>query len=309
MKKQNTYNLNLSILNYCLKSISIIAFGLILSFPLSLNAQEENQKEVKIHKPVRSTFESVWLIDNQSVVTNSKGTIEMDILHRFGTVDNGYDDLLGMFAPSNIRLGFSYGLTDKLMLGFGITKANFIWDFNLKYAILTQTRDNYLPISVTYFGNAGLDSRDESNFVNTTDRFSYFHQLIIARRFNSAFSIQIAPSISHFNAVVGRLDENNEKEGLMKNDQLAISAGARYVVGSTMAIIAEYSQPITKHLDNNPSPNLSLGIEINTSSHAFQIFLANYYNIVPQRNSMFNQNDYQDGAFLIGFNITRLWNL
>ena len=35
---------------------------------------------------------------------------------------------------------------------------------------------------------------------------------------------------------------------------------------------------------------------------------ANYKAIVPQRNIMFNQNNMFEGDFMIGFNITRLWN-
>jgi len=75
-----------------------------------------------------------------------------------------------------------------------------------------------------------------------------------------------------------------------------------------LALIASYDQPITEHLSNNPSPNISFGIEIATSAHAFQIFLGNYKSIVPQRNNVFNANDFGDGELLIGFNITRLWN-
>ena len=37
-----------------------------------------------------------------------KGTFEMDIMHRFGTLETGYEDFYGFFAPSNIRLGFDY---------------------------------------------------------------------------------------------------------------------------------------------------------------------------------------------------------
>ena len=73
-------------------------------------------------KPVKNTFESIWIIDNQTVLVPIKGTFEMDIMHRFGTVKNGYDDLWGFFAPSNIRLGVAYAPINKLYLGAGITK-------------------------------------------------------------------------------------------------------------------------------------------------------------------------------------------
>src|SRR5687767_2316643 len=63
-------------------------------------------------KPVKNTFGSIWIIDNQTVMVPVKKTFEMDIMHRFGTVGNGYEDFWGMFAPSNIRLGVSYAPID-----------------------------------------------------------------------------------------------------------------------------------------------------------------------------------------------------
>jgi hypothetical protein len=58
----------------------------------------------------------------------------------------------------------------------------------------------------------------------------------------------------------------------------------------------------------DPEDGLSVGVEFRTSSHAFQIFLSNYNGIVPQKNVMFNQNNFFDGDILIGFTITRLYN-
>src|SRR5688500_3684505 len=63
---------------------------------------------VKKPKPVKNTFQSIWLIDNQTVMVPIKKTFEMDIMHRFGTVENGYEDFWGFFSRSNISLGFNY---------------------------------------------------------------------------------------------------------------------------------------------------------------------------------------------------------
>ena len=67
---------------------------------LALDSQAMAPKKAK---PVKNTFGSVWLIDNQTVIVPIKGTFEFDIQHRFGTVKNGISDLAGFFAPSNIR--------------------------------------------------------------------------------------------------------------------------------------------------------------------------------------------------------------
>src|SRR5476651_2736685 len=95
-------------------------------------------------------------------------------------------------------------------------------DWNLKYSIIKKTRDNSMPISITYFGNAAMDTRKKDNttlFVTTSDRFSYFNQIIIARKFSDKVSIQVAPSMSHFNNLEGYLDANTGKVlPLLKND-------------------------------------------------------------------------------------------
>jgi len=88
-----------------------LLFGCLLTVPVALFAQDSTRPEkpvVKKPKPVKNTFNSVWLIDDQTVMVPVKGTFEMDIQHRFGTVQNGYKDLWGVYGSSDIRLGFAY---------------------------------------------------------------------------------------------------------------------------------------------------------------------------------------------------------
>ena len=264
---------------------------------------------VKKTKLVKNTFGSTWMIDNQTVMVPIKGTLEMDIQHRFGTVDNGKKDLWGIFAPSNIRLALSYAPVNKLFVGVGITRERTQVDFNAKYALLQQTVNNKVPVSVTYFGNVVIDAREKSKFRESVHRFSYFNQLIIARKITKNFSAQVAPSFSWFNNVEAYVDSKGQIQKKMKNGHLAISVLGKYSITEKSAIIVGYDQPLTQHTTNNPDPNISFGFETTTSSHAFQVFAGNYYGIVPQSNNVYNQNNYRDGQFVIGFNIIRLWNL
>ncbi len=277
-------------------------------------------------KPVKNTFSSVWIIDNQTVMVPVKGTFEMDIQHRFGTVTKGYDDFWGFFAPSNIRLGVYYAPINKLYVGIGITKANMLWDASAKYSIITQTKGKY-PVSITYYGNVAYDTRkdaDKSLFKYPEQRVSFFNQVIIARKISDKFSVQIAPSVSHQNSVNGYYTKNDStgKEIFeeMKHNHFAVAVSARYKLTNVTSLLINYDQPITKHATKNPLPNLSFGVEFNTSNHSFQLFCGNYAFLSPQRNNLFNTNapfTYTDnltkkkvsgGQFLIGFNITRLWN-
>ena len=59
---------------------------------------------------------------------------------------------------------------------------------------------------------------DKFDFIQ--DRYSYFNQVIIAKRFTPELSLQVAPSISHFNAV----------DAGTKNDMIAIAFGGRYKI-------------------------------------------------------------------------------
>lgn len=259
-------------------------------------------------KPVKNTFESVWIIDNQTVMVPIKGTFELDIQHRFGTWENGYEDFFGLFASSNIRLGANYAPIPKLYVGVGITKYNMLWDANAKYAIVQQMTDNHWPVSITYYGNMAIDSRPADNFQNFSDRLTYFNQIIIARKVSEKFSVQVAPSLSHTNVVNGYYSEPGKVSEERKHDHFAVAVSGRYKVKEAMSILANYDQPITKHKSGNPHPNLSFGLEISTSAHAFQFFVGQYYYLSPQQNNMYNRNDYQSNQWLIGFNITRLWN-
>lgn len=290
-------------------SLFLVKFFLLMLMAGNLAAQDSTAvAAVKKVKPVKNTFGSVWVMDNQTVMVPIKGTFEMDIQHRFGTVDNGKKDLWGIFAPSNIRIGLGYSPISKLFIGAGITKERMQVDFNGKYALLQQTTDNKMPVSVTYFGNIVVDARDASNFRYGVHRFSYFNQLIIARKITEKFSAQVAPSFSWFNNIEGYVDDKGIIQKKMHNGHLAVSVLGRYKISEKSAIVVGYDQPLTQHLTNNPHPNICFGFETTTSAHAFQVFAGNYYGIVPQSNNMFNQNDFRDRQFVIGFNITRLWN-
>ncbi|MEQ9469028.1 MAG: DUF5777 family beta-barrel protein [Ekhidna sp.] len=262
----------------------------------TIAAQEADSiQSKKVDKPERAAFQSGWLIDNPTGLINSKGTFQFDIQHRFGVIESGNRDLLGMWGPSNIRLALSYAISNRITLGFGTLKDSRMQDFNLKAGLLQQTRSGSVPVSLAYYGNIAIDARESEFFPKSSNRYSYFSQLIITRRFNRIVSMQIAPSYSHYNLVSPELD----------NSQFAVALGGKVSISDKTAILIDYSQPLSQNTDN---PGLSLGIEMSTGLHAFQVFVGNYNGILPQRNYILNENRLSENQFLIGFNINRLWN-
>lgn len=278
--------------------------ALLVVLFISISTSAQTQRDSLAERPARPAFESSFIINNPSNVLFPKKTLEIQIKHRFGVINSGGNDLFGIWAPSNIRLGATFAVSDRFTLGFGTTRFNRLQDFSLKAAIFRQTRSNSMPVSVSYYGNFTIDARPKENFASDQDRFSFFNQLIITRRFGPNLSLQVAPSVSHYNLV----DEN------YRNDKIALGIGGRYKISLQTSILVDANLPFTHHLngakfDADPEPGLAIGVEFSTAGHAFQIFVANYSGIVPQQDTMFNQNDFFKGDILFGFNITRAYRL
>jgi hypothetical protein len=162
-----------------------------------------------------------------------------------------------------------------------------------------------MPVSLSYYGNFVMDLRTKDAFgpaerFRQIHRLSYFTQIIVARKINNMFSVQIAPSVTYFNSV----PQNIDSTAGYKNLNIGLSAGARANLFGSHSVILEYDQLLTKqNIAVQPKPNLSLGWEIGTATHSFQVFVANYNQIINQRNLAFNTNDFKKGEYLIGFNI------
>ena len=290
----------------------------IMAFMLSCFsgfAQEEATEEPAKERPARPAFESGLLFDGATTTLQPSKTLEMIIQHRFGTMDNGVKDLYGIWAPSNIRLGMNYSILNNLMVGIGTTKFNKMQDIQVKYNVLQQTRSNKIPVTISLYEVVGIDgSSDEKFGVNYkfSNRFNYFTQIIISRRFNDMFSLQIAPGFTHYNSVDSTLD--HDRLSFSFAGRVKFSPQSSLVIGADIPLrvqgISEHSKDFNKTNANwnQLLPNINIGYEVSTSTHAFHLYLASGQGILPQENIMFNKNDFFSKGILIGLNITRLWS-
>jgi hypothetical protein len=261
-------------------------------------------------EPVMPAFETLTLVDGQTTASPYKGQFMLEIQHRFSEIKE-INDLFGIYGSANTRIGFSYGITDKLMLGVGTTRRNMLQDLEWKYAILTQT--SKMPISLSYHGNAVLDARDKKFFGTEEDyiasdpsryesthfafpfvaRLSFLNQIIVSSRVGEKVSLQVAPTFVWHNAV---------PEGY-NNANASINFGGRFQVLGFHSIILEYEQPLID-AEQNVYPNLAFGLELGTSTHSFRVFASTYDYIVRNQSMAFNSNNPWDGDFRFGFNIT-----
>ena len=291
---------------------------LAIAFTIS-NAQEEATSS----EPVYAPFQSGILIDQQTGVIYDNKTLEFIIQHKFGPVENGRSDLWGIYAPgANVRLALNYVPLTNFQIGAGITKNNMYTDFNAKWTVLEQTTDNSVPVAVTLYGVAAIDGRSDNDFgtgqvvdskavplpapsdINFTDRFSYFSQLLIGRKFSEWLSVQAGASFTHYNMVPMDYD----------HDVVGLHFGGRAKFSNQSSLIFNYDLPLKiesiseqTDWDTFAKPNLSVGVEIATYTHAFQIYVGSADGILPQDVMVYNQKDWSNGGPAFGFTITRLW--
>jgi hypothetical protein len=285
----------------------VLSFAsLLLLLTLGYQAFAQQDSTGPDRRPVKEVFNSSLLIDQQTNIGPYKGGLELIIHHRFGTMNNGLSDLAGVYAASNIRLGFNYGITERLSVGIGTERFNKMQDIYAKYLVLQQKRTG-MPISLSYLTQIGIDARNKEIFGKDTafvNRISYFNQVIISRKFSSKLSLQFAPSFVHFNAV----------DSTKRNDYLGISIGGRVKVHNEMSIIATYDQGFAMLGDveyngekvGTPKPSFGLGLEIGSPTHCFMVFASNSSDITPQKNLAYNKSSVADGfkGIRLGFNLT-----
>ncbi len=264
--------------------------------------------------PVRLPFESGYLIDNQTNQIPSAKSMEFVIQHRFGSMTNGIEDIFGIYGTANTRLGLNYSITDWLQIGAGTTKNYKLQDFALKVSLLKQSRDNKIPVAVTYYGNLSIEATDKENWGQNfkfADRLAYFNELMVTRKFCDWFTFELGGSFTHFNKV----------DSLYEHDKIALHFATRFKFSSQSSVIINCDVPLKingikewHEFTDPPAPNFGLGYEVSTSTHVFQFFVSSSNYLVPQYNVMWNQNNPFDSKenfwsnIFIGFNITRLWN-
>lgn len=291
----------------------ILIIAVLMAVNLSF-AQEEQEKTKTKDRPVREPFGSGLLIDNQTSQMPPAKTLEMQIQHRFGTMQNGFTDLFGIYAQANTRMGFNYSIRDNLLVGYGLTRTNMYSDFQVKWNVLQQTRKDQIPVFVTLYGNLAIDGRNESVFYSKgdestysfTNRFAYFSQLIVGRKFNDWFSLQLHTSFTHYNKV--NEGKDHDVIGFGFNGRLKFSPQSSFTFQYDMPLKIKGIQE-NQNFDQHALPNFGIGYEVATSTHAFQIFITTSNGIIPQHIYMYNYNDWTHGVtgLLFGFNITRLW--
>jgi hypothetical protein len=269
-------------------------------------AQDDLMNTLEAQQPkkefVTNAFKSSRVINGHSMEFIGAGVLDFRILHRFGRVNQGFNELFGLDQAS-MRMGFDYGVTKNFTIGIGRTTFQKELDGFLKYRLLWQSKGKKSsPISLVLVAGSSINTlKNTSNTqkITFTSRTGYYYQTIIGRKFSNKFSLQLSPTLVH----------RNEVDATDENDIFAAGIGARYKVSKRMALVVDYfyvanGLPSTK--GENP---LSIGVDIETGGHVFQLHFSNTSGMNERAFITNTTNSWADGDIQFGFNLSRVFTI
>jgi len=252
-----------------------------------------------------ATFKSTRVMNGHSIERMQKGQLDVRISHRFGTINSGLYNFYGL-DQATIHLGMEYGITNWLMVGIGRGTYEKTVDGFAKFSILRQSNGaKEMPVSLSFFSSVainGLHSSDPTRTNYFSSRLAYTNQVLVARKFSKTLSFQLMPTMVHRNLVTTELDPN---------DLWAMGAGGRVKLSKRISLNAEYYHVVNKsNFMSQPIYDpLSVGIDIETGGHVFQIILTNSTATIEKGFIGETTGKWTKGDIHIGFNISRVFNL
>ncbi len=285
------------------KIASLLAFISLSSVPvfsqdIDLFAQKNNTPTTDITTGI---FKSTRIINGHSIENVGAGVLDFRILHRFGPINQGGYNLFGL-DQATMRMGLDYGITNKLMVGIGRSTFEKQFDGFVKYRIVRQqTGVKNIPVSVSYAASLIYKSLKDpvtSYVPYVSDKFSFSHQILIASRINDYVSLQLTPTLLHYNLA---------ETSTTPNDFFSLGTGARIRVSKRINITSEYYYRFNK-LDNTVNA-LSIGVDIETGGHVFQLHVSNATGMTERTFINETTSKWGDGGIRFGFNISRVFTI
>jgi len=270
---------------------------------LKLLGEEESGPE-----HTTASFKTTRVVNGQSLENTAHGVLDFRIGHRFGFVNGGINEFFGLDGAT-VRLGLDYGLTDRLMIGLGRSSFQKTVDGFLKYKFLKQCESGCgTPLTLAVVASSSMTTlrRTELPWYSPdrvdyfTHRLAYSFQLLIGRKFSERLTLQLNPGVVHRNLVTF-IDE--------PNDVYHISGAGRVKLTKRVALNAEYFHALAGQLPETARNSLSLGFDIETGGHVFQLHFTNSTAMFERGFITETTGDWANGDIHFGFNISRVFTL
>ena len=286
---------------------------LLFLLPIFAVAQDDLLNEIDSipqNQIAESAFKSLKIVNLESTKLASKGDFYFIVAHRFGFVNNGFDDFFGL-DNANTQLKFLYGVKEWLTIHASRSGFQETYDLAVKYRLFAQG-DNNFPFTIVGFNSISVNTElKEENYPNLKfeNRLSYVSQFLISRKFSEKLSLELAPTVFHENTLRDILDENNMiiSPNPQENTQYAIGMGGRYKLTKRWSFNLDYVAHLNRTSQSIYKNPLSVGFDLETGGHVFQMHFTNATAMHEAGYLGQTVGDWGKGEFGFGFNLVRVF--
>jgi hypothetical protein len=290
-------------MHYKIKNIFIflIAFTSINSFAQDdlldeLDSETKNTKQFTL-----PAFKAMQIGNLQSSKLADKGDLYLIVSHRFGSIKDGVGEFFGL-DQANTKIQLAYSFWDGVQLS--LSRDSFEKTYSGTAKVRFTKQSNRFPLNIVGYASADINSEiKEENYPNfkSGDRMSYTTQLLASRRVSKKLSLEIAPTYVRQN-----LQDLNSTGGRTHN-QLLMGLGGRLKVSKRMSFNLDYAYNFSKDENSKFNNPLTLGIDIETGGHVFQLLFSNAKGSNDSSFLTKAQGDWSKGDISFGFNVVRVF--
>jgi len=252
---------------------------------------------------VYAAFKSPRVIMSQSIEMLRPGVLDFRILHRFGAINSGAYEFFGLDGPASVRLGLEYGISNNLSVGLGHSTLFKEFDYFLKYRPVQQaTGPGAAPVSLVLVAGTThtiLHTTDGSFQTYFASRNAYYQQAIVGRKFSEAFTFQTMYTL---------LERDFRDKSLYPNTVHALGFGGRIKISHRVSINADYQYILNQKNSALHNP-LSIGFDIETGGHVFQLHFTNSKGMNERAILTGSEYSWGKGDIFFGFNISRSFQI
>ena len=263
------------------KKRSIVCAGaaLLVSLPWQAQAQE--------------VFHSVQTPNLPTAETLEKGTWLFEISHRFFLpVKDGPSALWGLDGGAAIRLGLTYAVTDRAMLGVLRTNFEDNLEFNARFGVY-EGGSEALPFKIGAMTGIAFNT-DPALIEGAEDNESQLYaQLMINALVADRFAIGVVPTYLR----------NPRIRDFATDNAFVLGLQGQFYVSPSFSLLAEWVVSGSRAEAENDSG--TVGIELETRGHFFKIVLTNQTRINPTQVLGGTSFEFKPDEWRLGFNITR----
>ncbi|MGY6560325.1 MAG: DUF5777 family beta-barrel protein [Nitritalea sp.] len=279
-------------------------FALLLALSLGIVGTTSAQLERKlatVSEEVENTFHAPRHINLMTVEPLAAKTLHFAIMHTFGTIDGGIQELFGLDNGANIMFSFEYAWNRKFSIGAARQSRDRIYSLYGRYHLLTQKADNSMPVSVSFMGNVGVNSSPYGFLIegppSLQQRTSYAGQVMVARKFSDKLSVQLSPMLAYFHDPLQVFAIEGDQELY-----LALGVSALYKLSKVASLTFQY----IPNLNNDLRNNVGVGIDLEAGGHVFQMYFVTSQ-LLNEQYLLAGGNGVPGEQFRIGFNVNRVF--